>query len=361
MTAPLLAVVVVTWNAARLVGPCLAALAAQSLPAGDYEVWVVDNASTDGTPELVARDWPAVRLLRQDRNLGFAGGCNAALRELAAPFAVLVNPDAVVDRDFLAALAGRVRAPGAERVAAVTAKVLLAPRFVPAPPGSPGGTELADGRWAVPVPAGQQPPGAVDVINSTGNELRADGLAQDRGWLCPDTGQGWPAEVFGFYGGAALLRVAALAEAGWFAEEFFLYYEDTDLSWRLRLLGWTVAFEPAALARHEHSASAGEGSALHLRYGDRNRLLMHASCAPGGTAAGWLGRYLLTTASGLRREGWPWRRTRLRLQSLAGYLRLLPWAVRRRRALARTARVPRAAVARLAVAAGPGRSYRGPG
>src|SRR5207253_4471667 len=73
--------------------------------------------------------------------------------------------------------------------------------------------------------------------------------------------------------------------AGLFDERFFLYYEDTDLSWRGRLLGWRYRYVPASVVRHEHAASSGEGSDVFRYFVQRNRLLMLAKDAPPRTAA----------------------------------------------------------------------------
>ena len=71
-------IIVPTWNGLEYIGDCLASLLAQDYP--DFEVIVVDNASSDGTPEWIAERFPAIRLIRNERNLGFAGGNNLALR-----------------------------------------------------------------------------------------------------------------------------------------------------------------------------------------------------------------------------------------------------------------------------------------
>jgi hypothetical protein len=121
---------------------------------------------------------------------------------------------------------------------------------------------------------------------------------------------------------------------GGFPERFFLYYEDTDLSWRLRLAGWTIRYEPAAVVHHRHAASSDVSSPLFAFHNERNRLLLLARCAPAaGALAAWL-RFCLTTASlGLRhaRRGRPEQalnlQVRLRLRVLRSALRLLPWAL----------------------------------
>jgi GT2 family glycosyltransferase len=143
----------------------------------------------------------------------------------------------------------------------------------------------------------------VDIVNNVGSVLIEGGYGADRGYLEPDEGQyDAPADVFAWCGGSVLLRPAYLADVGLFDERFFLYYEDTDLSWRGRSRGWRYRYVPGAVARHIHAASTGEGSPVFQHYVERNRLLMLAKNAPARMAAHAVWRYLLTTLSYARRD-----------------------------------------------------------
>ncbi|MEA2686294.1 MAG: hypothetical protein QOE93_1489 [Actinomycetota bacterium] len=183
------------------------------------------------------------------------------------------------------------------------------------------------------------------VLNNAGNVLLADGYGADRGYQQRDRGQfDQPDEVFAWCGAAVLLSRRYLETVGLFDERFFLYYEDTDLSWRGRAQGWRYVYVPESVVHHEHSASTVEGSRLVAHYVERNRLLMLTRNAPPALAAREAGRYLLITASYARRDilsplahgRRPTVETvRRRLQSLGGYVRLLPAAVLDRRRLAR--------------------------
>jgi GT2 family glycosyltransferase len=128
---------------------------------------------------------------------------------------------------------------------------------------------------------------------------------------------------------------------------FFLYYEDTDLSWRLRLAGWSVRYEPDAVVHHLHSATADQASESFALFNERNRLLTLVRCAPAGLAARATGRFLVTTASlaarrllGQRVPDVAGFRLRVRLRAFGSFLRLAPWALRSRRSILRGARVP---------------------
>src|SRR5690606_6091908 len=121
----------------------------------------------------------------------------------------------------------------------------------------------AEPTWAG-IPLAGEP---YDVINKAGSVLVEGGYGGDRGFLEPDTGQyDEPTEAFAWCGGQALLRRRFLDEVGVFDERFFLYYEDTDLSWRGRAAGWRYLYRPEAVIRHLHGASAGEGSAIFAHY-----------------------------------------------------------------------------------------------
>ncbi len=124
-----------------------------------------------------------------------------------------------------------------------------------------------------------------DVINNVGSNLYRGGFGGDRGFLERDLGQYQePAEVFAWCGGAVLLRRDYLDQVGLFDERLFLYYEDTDLSWRGRLQGWRYLYEPTSVVRHRHAASSGVGSPVFRFYTERNRLLVLAKNAPGRLA-----------------------------------------------------------------------------
>ncbi|HEY0637211.1 MAG TPA: glycosyltransferase family 2 protein, partial [Pseudonocardiaceae bacterium] len=173
-------------------------------------------------------------------------------------------------------------------------------------------------------------------VRSTGVGLTALGYGQDLTDGAPP---------FGFCGGAALLRTAALSAAGGVPADFFCYYEDTDTAWRLRLGGHGVLAVADAVVTHAHGASSGHGSARFHRWNERNRLLMLLRCAPAPVAARELGRFAVLTARFLARPGAaPNHRGGPRLRVLAEVLARLPATLARRVVIGRRATVPRAVV-----------------
>jgi GT2 family glycosyltransferase len=194
-------------------------------------------------------------------------------------------------------------------------------------------------RW-VDVPLGREP---YDVVNNVGSDLINGSWGGDRGFLEVDAGQYEDAQdVFAWCGAGVLFRPDYLDDVGLFDERFFMYYEDTDMAWRGRALGWRYRYVPDAVLRHVHAATSVEGSPLFHHYVERNRLVMLTKNAPWRLAASAVGRFVLSTASYARRDvarplvhG---RRpqtgvVRARVRSFAAYLRMVPELLSDRRRL----------------------------
>jgi len=182
---------------------------------------------------------------------------------------------------------------------------------------------------------------AFDVINNVGSRLVIGGYGGDRGFLEPDRGQyDQPEEVFAWCGGAVLLSARYLRDVGIFDDRYFMYYEDTDLSWRGRLAGWRYVYVPASVVRHEHAASSKEGSALFLHYVERNRFTTLARNAPWSVLLDATRVFLRDTLVIFKRDvllrilhrGRPAPRLFLRrLRAFAAFLEMLPHTLMTRR------------------------------
>jgi len=240
-------VVILNWNGLRHLDGCLTSLQAQTYTA--FETILVDNGSTDGSVAWVREHFPHVRLLCNERNVGYAAGNNQAIRASQAPFVATLNNDTRVEPDWLAALVAA--AEGDPSVGMCASRMLFADR--------PG------------------------IINSTGISMDVAGIAWDRCGGEPDHGgAGEPVEVFGPCAGAALYRRAMLDQIGLFDEDFFAYLEDVDLAWRARLVGWRCLYVPAACVYHVHSATGVEGSPFKNRLLGRNKVWTIAKNYPTG-------------------------------------------------------------------------------
>ncbi len=291
-------VVVVTWRGRGLIGRCLDALAAQTR---SHQVLVVDNASTAGTAEELAAHPLRPQVLRMTRNTGYAGALAAALPQIKTPFMGWLNDDAEPDPGWLAALEATL---DSDATVAVAASVLY------------------DGQR--------------EVI-STGVALTGIGYGRDTTGPAP----------FGFCGGAALLRTDALRAVGGVPGALCCYYEDTDVSWRLRLAGYRVRTVPGARVHHAGGASARHVTPAFHRWNERNRLLVLLRCAPAEVAARELARFaVLTLALPWRweRPGTPNFTLGLRLRVLAEVVARVPTALVARYWIGRRANVARAVV-----------------
>lgn len=220
-------VVVLNWNGWQDTLACLASLARLDYP--DFRLLVVDNGSNDGSAAKISAAMPGVELLQTGANLGFGGGCNAGLRHALAgdaEYVWLVNSDATVDSRALSAL-----------------------------------VKVAD----------QNP--ALGSVGSVLHEADKTGVIQLWGggrvnlWLGLSRHQISPGMPDFISGASVLLRRAALQEVGLFDDQaFFMYWEDTDLAFRLRVAGWQLAVADKSRIWHKESATLGKGSPLLDQY-----------------------------------------------------------------------------------------------
>ncbi len=218
------AVVVVSWNGREHLAGCLASLA--GLERTPAETVVVDNASTDGTVAMVEERFPWVRVRALSENTGFCRANNVGIAATSSPFVLVLNPDTRLTAGFLEHLLPAFEAPD---VGIAAGKLL---RF--------------DGR----------------TLDSCGQRLARSRQPIDRGYGRLDRGRYERDEdVFGACGAAALYRRAALESiadpgARVFDEAFFAFYEDLDVAWRMRRLGWRAVYRHRAVGYHARGGTA---------------------------------------------------------------------------------------------------------
>jgi N-acetylglucosaminyl-diphospho-decaprenol L-rhamnosyltransferase len=210
--------VIVSFNTCEHLAACLRSL--QGL-----EVVVVDNGSSDGSPDVVQRDFPGATLIRNPENRGFGRAVNQTLPLLDSPFVLLLNSDATLQGGALETLRGFLEAH--PKVAAVGPRI----RGPEGPEVSFGPSPTLFSEWRERRLLKRGAPSEVEALTGT---------AREPAWIS--------AACF-------LIRTEALVSVGGFDEGFFLYYEDVDLCLRLREAGWTIAFCPLAEVVHARGAS----------------------------------------------------------------------------------------------------------
>jgi N-acetylglucosaminyl-diphospho-decaprenol L-rhamnosyltransferase len=223
---PCVAVVVVSYDAREALAACLDSLSRHGGLV--CEVVVVDNASKDDSAEAVRARGPAVRLIGNSDNLGFARACNQGLGATSAPLVLFLNPDATVAAGAVEALAARLRGEGDVGAVGPLTRHPDGTIQVSTGPDLPPLAELRQRRLVRGLR--RRDPGALREAE----ERHA--REHEPGWVS---------------GSCLMARREALEAVGGFDEGFFLYEEDADLCRRLRRAGWRVVFTPAAQIRHQ--------------------------------------------------------------------------------------------------------------
>lgn len=239
----MISVIIVNWNGAHLLPDCLDSLRRQSFR--EFEVVMVDNASTDGSLDLLTREYPEARLIALSQNLGLSGGTNIGIRATRRPIVITLNNDTEAHPEWLAELVSALeRHPEAGSVAT---KMLLFDRRT--------------------------------ILHSAGDFFSRDGTPGNRGVWQQDSGQFDMEElVFGACAGAAAYRRAMLDDIGLFDESFFMYCEDVDLAFRAQIAGYRCVYAPRAVVYHMLSATGGGSLASY--YCGRNFLRVIAKNLP---------------------------------------------------------------------------------
>jgi GT2 family glycosyltransferase len=301
----LLSIIIPNWNGARFLPTCLDALARQTYT--NLEVIIADNASTDGSQDILKNQYPQVKLVQLPENRGFTGACNAGIRAASGGYVALLNNDTEVDNDWAAAVVGAFnRHP---EIGIVASKMLL-----------------FDKR---------------DHIHTAGDYFTLDGRAGNRGVWQQDTGQFDQEEyVFSACGGSSVYRKTMLDKIGLLDDDFFFSLEDMDLAWRAQLTGWRCLYTPKAIVYHHLSATGGGVTASY--YDGRNLIFLLVKNYP---AALWrkYGGQVLRAQFKLAFEAlraWRGAAARARLRGMLAGLWKLPQVWHKRRQIQAMRTVP---------------------
>jgi len=242
----LVSTIVLNWNGKNVISECLESLLTQTYR--PHEIIVVDNGSTDGSLAMIrAKYGSLLKIVTNERNLGFAEGVNCGVRSSKGDLIAILNSDAAAQKDWIEELARSMSQ--SESVGMCASKIYLA--------------------------------GQAGILDNTGEVICRDGLGRGRGRLEKDQGQyDSSPEVLCPSGCAALYRRKMLEEAGGMDKYFFAYAEDIDIGLRGRLIGYDCVYVPSAVVIHKFSHSSGLVSPLKAFYVERNRLWVVLKCFP---------------------------------------------------------------------------------
>ena len=227
-------IIIVNYNGRFHLPACLDSLLQQE--GEGTEIILVDNASSDGSADLIENNYPQAHLIRSRKNLGFSGANNLAAKQAQGKYLIFLNQDTIVASGCLTALVDALE--NNEYVGLATAKILLLDH--------------------------------PEQVNAAGNQIHLTGLTLCRGlgdntdkWNTPDI-------ITAISGAAFIIRSDLFTELGGFDIDYFMYFEDTDISLRARLLGYDCLFVPQAVVYHDYKLHFGSRK---VYYEERNRYI----------------------------------------------------------------------------------------
>ena len=246
MVQPLVSVVIPHWNGVEVLSECLESLSETKYP--NMEIIVVDNASTDGSPDWVSLNFPQVKLIENDQNYGYAGGCNRGAKTAEGEYLVFLNNDTIQDHHWLADLVDFMNLNS--NVAAVQPKIL--DFFERTKFDYAGGA----GGW-------------LDILGFPFARGRVF-LEQER-----DNGQyDKMRPIFWASGTAIMVRKSDFETAGGFDEIFFAHQEEIDLCWKFHLMGKEIWAIPNSTIYHKNAVTLPMFTRMKQYLNHRNSYLM---------------------------------------------------------------------------------------
>lgn len=214
-------VVIPNYNGIKYIRDCMDSLCRQT--GEPFELLVIDNASKDGSLEILQEEYPEARLISLEENTGFCFAVNLGIRESKTPYVILLNNDTIVKEDFVASLVKAIEEK--ENIFSVSAQML----------------SMDD----------------ASVLDGAGDGYNILGWAYARGKGQPASKYTKKTEVFSACAGAAIYRKSIMEQIGYFDENHFAYLEDVDIGYRARIYGYRNVYEPAAQVIHAGSAASG--------------------------------------------------------------------------------------------------------
>jgi len=239
---PLVSVIVVNYNGKKYIRECLNSLLDQKYP--NFEIIVVDNASTDNSPEIIKKEFPQIKLIINNKNLGFAAGNNVGIKKAEGELIALFNPDAIAEPNWLS-----------ELVNAFNSSLDV---------GIAGGIvyyyEPKDVVWA----AG----GKIDIFTGVSWHIYQGEKINSKNLKTTD-------DIDYIPGCALVIRKNLLEKINLLDEEYFLYTDDLDLGFQIKRLGYRCLFVPTAVVYHAVSYSWKGKSLFGYSHHVRSRLYFY--------------------------------------------------------------------------------------
>jgi GT2 family glycosyltransferase len=230
----LVTIIIVNWNGRALLSECLESLRKQKFR--DFETLLVDNGSSDGSVDWVKHHYPEIRIISLSKNTGFCIANNIGYSQAKTKYVALLNNDAVAHPLWLQNLVNGLETH--EQAGSAASKILHH--------GNP------------------------NVIDRAGDAYTNAGVGLLRGRGMPSKAYDEPQWVFGACAAAALYRKSMIEDIGFFDEDFFLIYEDVDLSFRAQLNAYKCLYIPNAIVYHKSSSTIVRDSHISIYYGHRN-------------------------------------------------------------------------------------------
>lgn len=232
---PVVSIVIVNWKTPRLLAGCLQSIY-QDESHPELEIWVVDNASGDGSVELLQSKFPAVKLIANQDNVGFARACNQVIPQCSGDYILLLNPDTVVMPGALRAMVDYLN--NNVDCGVVGPKIL-----------NPDGTLQLACRRSFPSPeASLYRLTYLSYIFPNHPKFARYNLT----YAHPDQ----DLDVDALSGSCMMVRKDVIKQVGLLDEDIFMYGEDIDWCWRIKENGWRISYHPAAVVFHYHGASS---------------------------------------------------------------------------------------------------------
>lgn len=235
MSKPKVSIVIVNWKTPKLLAACLDSLIKD--PAhSQFELWVVDNASGDGSVEMLASDYPSVNIIANTENLGFSKACNQAIPQAEGEYVLLLNPDTIIYDNAVSKLANFMDAH--PKCGAAGPRVL-----------NPDGTLQLACRRSFPNPAAA-------FFRLTYLSKLFPNNPQFAKYNLTYTDPNAVTEVDALSGSCMMVRNSVIKKIGLLDEDIFMFGEDIDWCWRVKQDGWKVFYIPDAIVYHYHGASS---------------------------------------------------------------------------------------------------------